>query len=74
MEVSTLAIITRSKGANQNLIAIEDTSSKDFPHLSELDRIVKTTMKDIKEVEIPPQKLEQEIRELPFQIEDGSEP
>lgn len=74
MEVLALAIITRLKATNQNTIGIGDTSLEDSLHLSELDRIIKITTKNIKEVEVPPQKLEHETQKLPFQIKDGIEP
>lgn len=73
MGVLALAVMTKSKIANQNLIVIEDTSLEDSRHLSKLDRIIKTIMIDTKEVKVLPQKLEHETEELLFQTKDGVE-
>lgn len=72
MEVLTLAVMIRLKITNQNPTAIEDTLLEDSPHLSELDRKIKITIKDIKEIEVLPWILEHETRELLCQIEDGT--
>lgn len=74
MEVLALAVMTRSKVANQNSLAIENTLSEDFPHLFKLDRIIKIIIKDTKEVKVLPQKLKHETKKLSFQTKDGVEP
>lgn len=73
IEIFASIVITSSKIVNQNLIAIEDTSSEDSPHLFELDRIIKNIIKDTKEANVLLQKLKYETRKLPFQTKDGVE-
>lgn len=66
--ILTSVVMTRSK---TTLIAIEVTLLEDSLYLSEFDRVIKTIIKDTKEVEVSPQKLEHDEINYHFKLKLG---